>query len=91
MRYFSIEDVTFTNGFNKTVTIKDILPNSAKPEMSVKLRIQDGDDLDEIASRNNIYGEDHEMDAFKIFMDNVEEIAFANYDISRLRSLRIPQ
>lgn len=91
MRYFSVENVIFTNRFNKTVTIKNVLPITPKADKSVNLRIQDGDNMDEIASRNNIYGENHEMDAFKIFMENVEEIAFANYDMSRLRSLRIPQ
>lgn len=91
MRYYSIDSIAFTNANGKTVQVKDILPLEPKSKNTVNLRLQNGDKLDEIASRFNVYGEGHETDAYKIFAENVEDLTFVNFDLSKLKTLRIPQ
>jgi len=46
--------------------------------------------LDEIASRGNIYGEGMEAESYKIFNENIVNIVEYNFDLSKLKSLRIP-
>lgn len=90
MRYYDVPDITFTNASGRTVVIKDLLPIKKRSQNAINMRITKGDSLDEIASRSNVYGDDHEAYAYDIFAENVEEITFANFNTDRTKKLRIP-
>lgn len=90
MRYYNVEEVTFTNALGKSARIKEVLPRPAKASNSVNLRITQDDELDEIATRTNIYGSGYENKAYDIFAENMEELTQVDFDMNRLKYLRIP-
>jgi len=47
--------------------------------------------LDEIASRNDVYGEGHEDQGYQIFDFNIEAIADNSFDFRNMKRLFIPQ
>ncbi|MBD5584205.1 MAG: hypothetical protein HDQ88_03915 [Clostridia bacterium] len=91
MRYFSVEDISFTNALGRTVMIKDILPVQERSQNSVSIAISKDDELDEIATRTDIYGEGYESQSYEIFAENIEELTQVDFDMNRLKSLRIPE
>lgn len=90
MRYFNIEEITFKNALGRSVKIKDLLPIPARSNNSVIIAIAKGDELDEIATRTDIYGEGYESSAYNIFAENIEELTQNDFDMDRLKTLRIP-
>lgn len=90
MRYFNIEEITFKNALGRSVKIKDLLPVPIRSDNSVIIAIAKGDELDEIATRTDIYGEGYESNAYNIFAENIEELVQNDFDMDRLKKLRIP-
>lgn len=90
MRYFNIEDITFTNALGRSVKIKDLLPVPTPSENSVTLALAKGDQLDEIATRTNIYGEGYESKSYDIFAENIEEFTQVDFNLDRLKKIRVP-
>lgn len=91
VRYFDIPDITFTNSLGKSVIIKDILPVPSPAERTVKLALAENDELDEIATRTNIYGEGYENRGYDLFAENICELVTHDFDMNKLKSLRIPK
>ena len=89
MRYFNIDTISFTNSNNVTVPIKDKRPISDDP-ISFELPLIEGNFLDVIASRNDVYGDDAEDDTYRIFDANIIKIVEAGYDLTKIRSVKIP-
>lgn len=89
MRYFEIDNISFTNSNGKTVYIKDVRPI---PEYvtATYINLKNGDTLDEIASRKEIYGDGAEDQSYKIFEHNIVEICDANFDLNKLKKMKIP-
>lgn len=89
MRYFTIDTISFNDKNGVVVPVKDIRPI---PKYNIKFEIQtkENDMLDEISSRQNIYKENGETSGYKIFDANVAELMDAEFDISKVRSLKIP-
>lgn len=90
MRYFDIPEVTFKNALGRSVKIKDLLPVPAHSDNSVVITIAKDDELDEIATRTDIYGEGYEAKAYDIFAENVEELTQNDFDMNKLKKLRLP-
>lgn len=90
MRYFDVEEVTFKNALGRSVKIKNLLPVPAHSNNSVVIAIAKGDELDEIATRTDIYGEGYESKAYDIFAENIEELTQNDFNMDRLKKLRIP-
>ena len=90
MRYFNIEEITFENALCRSVKIKDLLPVPAHSDNSVIITLAKDDELDEIATRTDIYGEGYEAKAYDIFAENIEELVQNDFDMNRLKRLRIP-
>jgi hypothetical protein len=59
-------------------------------ETAAEISLQQGDMLDEIASRREIYGDGNEGEAYRIFENNVVALFEAGFDLNKLKSLRIP-
>lgn len=90
MRYFDIDEVTFKNALGRSVNIKALLPVPAHSNNSVIITLAKDDELDEIATRTDIYGEGYEAKAYDIFAENIEEFTQNDFDMNRLKRLRIP-
>lgn len=90
MRYFDVNEITFKNAIGRSVKIKDLLPVPTRSDNSIIIALAEGDELDEIATRTDIYGEGYESKAYDIFAENIEEIVQNDFDLDRLKRLRIP-
>ena len=90
MRYFDVEEITFKNALGRSVKIKDLLPVPAHSDNSVVIALAKDDELDEIATRTDIYGEGYEAKSYDIFAENIEELTQNDFDMNRLKRLRIP-
>ena len=89
MWMLSTADVSFTTLIGETVKIKDMKTIDTYPQ-TISIKIQGNTDLDEVASRSEIYGEGTEDQSYKIFEANITELTDADFDISKLKTLRIP-
>lgn len=90
MRYFDVEEITFKNALGRSVKIKDLLPIPARSNNSIIIALAKDDELDEIATRTDIYGEGYEAKSYDIFAENIEELVQNDFDMNRLKRLRIP-
>ena len=89
MRYVEIDDVIFTDINGNSRTVKDIRPLE-QLETLTSVPIDVGTTLDEIASRPEIFGEGTEGSSYRIFDHNALALADANFEIDRLKTIRIP-
>lgn len=90
MRYNNAANVSFTDADGNTVSIKEILPVTPRADSFMKVECDSSSSLDEIASRDAIYGEGSESSAYKIFDENIVELVDAHFDLGLLRSVRVP-
>lgn len=89
MRYYNIDTIPFTNAQGITVPIKDKRPiiNEA---ISFEIGKTSEDELDEIASRASVYGEDAEDQSYRLFDANIVQIVENGYDLSKVRKIKVP-
>ncbi|MDR2193877.1 MAG: hypothetical protein LBP19_05340 [Treponema sp.] len=83
MRYYKQPDVLFQG-----VLIKEELPLVPRAKTTKKHEQYSGQPLDELACY--YYGDGMESECYKIFNENIVELTEANFDVSKLRSVRIP-
>ena len=89
MRYETIENITFTNISGKSIEIKDIRPYP-EYQLMVSLLIKAEDEIDEIASRKEIYGDSAEDQTYKIIDFNIVKLFENDFDLQKLTRLSIP-
>lgn len=89
MRYEPIDTISFTNRENVTVNIKDFRPYPVYNTF-VALKIKQGDDIDEIATRQGIYGDEAEGESYKIVDNNIIKLFENKFDLGKLTKLDIP-
>lgn len=90
MRYINADEHSFTSADGVTAAVKDILPVAPSATSFLTVACDSQTSLDEISSREDIYGEGAESSAYKIFDENIVEIVEAGFDLSKLRTLRVP-
>ena len=90
MRYNNAGNVSFTSADGNTVSIKEILPIADPAESFMVVECDSSSSLDEIASRDSVYGEGSEGSAYRIFDENVAELVEAHFDLGKLRTVRVP-
>ncbi len=89
MRYIGIEDIEFTDINGNTVVVKDMREYSDYNLMAI-IKINENDMLDEIACRDEVYGEGNESMSYAIFEMNREKITENDFSLSKIKSLMIP-
>lgn len=89
MRYLDIETISFTDSTGKTVPIKEKRP-IPESQISFEVDVQADIEIDEVASRETIFGEDSEDQSYRIFDANIIKIVESKYDLSRIGKLGIP-
>lgn len=84
-----VEKVPFTWLDGHTYNIKDIklIPEY---EQAVMITLNEEDQLDEIASRPEIFGEGSESLTYLLFEANVVKLTEAKFNMNKLHELRIP-
>jgi len=89
MRYFNQTDIVFIDKDGISYQIKETRKIESLAT-AIDISINEGDTLDEIATRRNILGDNAEHLIYKIFDHNIVEIVEAGYDLDKMKSLRIP-
>lgn len=89
MRYINVDNVDFTDVNGNIVVIKD---KRIVPEYNIVTTIQKDEKelLDEIAIKEEIYGEGNEDLAYLLFEANQKEIIEVDFDITKIRNIKIP-
>jgi hypothetical protein len=89
MRYLTIDTVTFTDKTGKQFPVKDMREIPAYDTMFTVTKVA-GEMVDEIASREEVYGSEAEDQSFLILEHNLREVCEYSWDLDKLRSLRVP-
>ena len=89
LRDNDLASIIFTDVNGNSYTIKEMREYTPRVKW-FSVNIDSSDDLDEIASRSDVYGSGSESEYYKIFEMNKEAISDVNFDISKLKSLVIP-
>jgi len=90
MRYMEVETVSFTDALGNVRPVKE-LREIPSYETRIILNKNAGDFLDEVASRPEALGEGYEADSYLLWEANAVEIADAGFDLSMVRSVKVPQ
>ena len=88
-RYIDVDTIVYTDINGKSFSVKDAREISNQT-LGFTIDVKKGNLLDEIASRKQIYGDNGESQAWKIFDINIAELAEVDFDIDQLKRLKIP-
>ena len=88
-RYIDVDTIVYTDINRKSYSVKDAREISNQT-LGFTIDVKKGNLLDEIASRKQIYGDNGESQAWKIFDINIAELAEVDFDIDQLKRLKIP-
>jgi CRISPR/Cas system CMR-associated protein Cmr3 (group 5 of RAMP superfamily) len=83
------DDVSFPWMDGYTYNIKDIKTYPVYDQF-VSIALKQNEHLDEIASRTEIFGVGSDALAYLLFEANVEKITENEFDLNKLRTLKIP-
>lgn len=89
LRDVDIPNVVFVNSDGKSFTIKD-MKEYTPFDTWFQYPIKEGDELYEIASRQDVYGEDSEAEYYRIAEHNIAALFNVQFDLSKLTTLNIP-
>lgn len=89
MRFSDVETVTFTDKDGNRIPVKDIRPVSVF-RTAQTVRVEKGVDLDELVSRSDFYGAENEGLAWAVADHNIEQFVESDFDMSRIKELKIP-
>jgi hypothetical protein len=89
MRYFPQPDVEFIDADGVSHMIKETR-KFEKLETMMEIPLTVNSALDEIATRKDVYGDDAEGLIYKIFDHNIVSIVENGYDLSLMKTLKIP-
>lgn len=90
MRYELVDDIVFTDINGNETTIKDMREYEDQIIIA-SFNILDSRFIDEIATRQEFYGEASEFEAYKIVDQNIIKLFESDFDLTKLKKLDIPQ
>lgn len=88
-RYVNIDTISFTDKNEQSFPVKDIRPISDEP-IAFTLPVSGAKLLDEIASRQDVYGNFGEGQSHRIFDANIVKLMESKFDLTKLKELNIP-
>ena len=89
MRNLTVSTITFTDKNGVQYPVKD-MREYAEQETGTIINLRDGDYIDEIASRRDVYRTGSEDLSYQIIEANRIKIVDSDWDLSRLKQLIIP-
>ena len=88
-RYIDVDTIVFTDINGNNFEVKDTRPISEQT-LSFEIDKRENDLLDEIANRREIYGDFGEIQSWRIFDLNIEKLTEVNFDLTKIKRLKIP-
>jgi len=88
-RYADVDTITFTDVNGNSYPVKDIREISTQT-LAFEIDKNENDLLDEIASRREVYGDFGEVQSWRIFDLNIAEFAEVDFDLSKIKRVKIP-
>lgn len=88
-RYIDVDTIIFTDVNGNQFSVKDIRPISTQT-LSFEIDKNEKNLIDEVASRKEIYGDFGEIQSWRIFDMNIKELTEANFDLTKIKKLKIP-
>jgi hypothetical protein len=89
MKYQTADIIQFEYQIDKYVPIRETVAIGTYPQ-TMKINLKQGDILDEISSRTDVYGDNAENQSYLIFEANVIAIVDSKFDLSKIKSLKVP-
>lgn len=91
MRYLPIDDVVFADANGASYTIKDTRPIPTYTTRFVQA-VTERDRVDEIAGRDEVFGDGGEASSFKIYDHNIRPLLEHNFVLgTAVKELKIPR
>ena len=89
MRYITVENISFKDKTGKSFEIKDM---REYPDYVLlgSIKVNTDDKIDEIVSREEIYGDNSEDLSFKVVDFNRIKLFEENFDLNKIDSINIP-
>ena len=89
-RFSNIEKTVFKDPNGRgNVMVKLKRPILYEP-IGIQLKLKVKTDLDEVASRPDVFGPGREPESYRLFDANVVALTEAGFDMGKIRELRIP-
>jgi hypothetical protein len=88
MRYLNTDQVSFVID-GTTATVNDIRPIPTYTTRET-INIREGEFLDEIATRKNVFGPDSEISIYTIFEHNALDLFENHFNLWDLKTINIP-
>jgi hypothetical protein len=89
LRYLNIDTISFTDVNGISYPIKDIRPIPNYKTLTT-IKTKGNDKVDEIISRETIYGNGREDQSYKIYDHNKVIFVDARFDMNKIKELKIP-
>lgn len=88
-RYISVDTVIFTDHNGNQFPVKDIREIPTE-QTEFEVDVTEGDLLDEVASRKEVFGDFGEVQSYRIFDLNIVKLTEVNFDMTKIKSLKVP-
>ncbi len=88
-RYINVDTITFTNIDGNSYPVKDTREISVQT-INQEIDVDKGDLLDEIASRNEVFGANGEIQTWRLFDANIVTLTENNFQIENIKKLKVP-
>jgi len=89
MRYVDVDTLAFNDKNGNQYSVKDIRPMK-KLNTGDTIKVEEDMEIDEVVSRPEYYGNDAEGLSYLVVDHNAEKLVENNFDISKLKKLKIP-
>lgn len=90
MRYELVDNIVFTDKDGKSVTIKDMREFPTDYLLKMIMAVSENDMIDEICCRKDVYDQDSEFMAYKIYDFNIMNLFENNFNLGSVKELRLP-
>lgn len=87
-RYNNVDTIIFTDSNGTQTAVKDRRLISLQV-FAFEIELKSDNYLDEIASRQSVYGRNGEQQSWKLFDLNIVKLTEARFDLSKLKRLKI--
>jgi len=88
-RYSDVDTISFEDLNGNLFPVKDIRLISTQT-LAFEIDKNENDLLDEISSRREVYGDFGEIQSWRIFDINIVKLTEVNFDIRKLKRIKIP-
>lgn len=90
MRYMDIDIITFEDSNGISYPIKDIRPIPSLPVIFTITK-RENEFIDEIVTRDDIYGTGREGDSFKVYDANAIKMVEKRFDFTKIKRLKVTE